>query len=113
MSVTDHRRLRVVAGAALLTIALAGCSGLGRTAVGTISYGSANERLVMVSNPLVTGCHSLGPAGATTVTNNTLVDIILYPSRDCSGDESTYLPTETSDDIAPGAPLWRSYSTVH
>jgi hypothetical protein len=113
MSVTDHRRLGVVAGAALLAIAVAGCSGLGRTAVGTISYESANERHVMVSNPPVKGCHRLGPAGATTVTNNTLVDIILYPGRDCSGDESTYLPTETSDTIAPGARPWRSYSTVH
>ena len=113
MAVTDHRRLGVAAGAALLTIAVAGCSGLGRTAVGTIAYGSADERYVMVSNPPVKGCHGLGPAGASAVANNTLVDIILYPGQDCSGDDSTYLPTETSDTVAPGGRLWRSYSLVH
>ncbi|MGI5404651.1 hypothetical protein ACQEVG_35370 [Streptomyces sp. CA-135486] len=113
MSVTHHRRFGVLAGAALLTIAVAGCSELGRTAVGTISYETPSARHVKVSNPPVKGCHSLGSVGATTVTNNTLVDIILHPSRDCSGDDTTYLPTETSDTIAPHAQPWRSYSLVH
>ncbi|MDQ0939069.1 hypothetical protein [Streptomyces sp. V1I1] len=113
MSVTDHRRLGVVAGAALLSIAVAGCSGLGRDAVGTISYQTEGDRHVMVSNPSVKGCHRLGSTGATEVTNNTLVDIVLYPNRDCSGDETTYLATTTSDRIAPRAPSWRSYTVVH
>ena len=113
MSVTDHRRLRVVAGARSLTIALAGCSGLGRTAVGTISYGSANERLVMVSNPLVSGCHSLGPAGATTVTNNTLVDIIQYQAGTAPGTSRRDPLTETSATTSRRRTAAASYSTVH
>ncbi|HZX39906.1 MAG TPA: hypothetical protein VFF37_16550 [Streptomyces sp.] len=113
MSVTDHRRLGVAAGAALLTIAVAGCSDLGRDAVGTISYETEGERLVMVSNPSVKGCHRLAPAGATEVINNTMVDIVLYPSPDCSGGDTTYLATESSNRIAPRAPAWRSYTIVH
>lgn len=113
MSVTDHRRLGVAAGAALLTIAVAGCSGLGRDAVGTIAYKTEGERYVMVSNPSVNGCHRLAPEGATEVANNTLVDIVLYPSPDCTGDETTYLPTESSNRLAPRALSWRSYTVVH
>ncbi|MBT2388343.1 hypothetical protein J7E87_02690 [Streptomyces sp. ISL-1] len=113
MSVTDQRRLRVAAGAALLTIAATGCSGLGRTAVGTVSYATEGERPVMVSNPLVTGCHRLAPAGATEVVNNTLVDMILYPSRNCSGHGTTYVATATSNRTAPRAPAWHSYTIVH
>lgn len=113
MSVTDHRRLRVAAGAALLTIAVTGCADLGRTAVGTISYKTEGERVAEVSNPSVKGCHRLEPTGATEVTNNTLVDIVLYPRQDCSGDETTYVATESSDRIAPRAPSWRSYTIVY
>lgn len=113
MSVTDHRRLGVAAGAALLTVAVTGCSALGRNAVGTISYSTEKNALVTVSNPLVTGCHRLGPAGAVRVINNTMVDMILYPGENCSGGTSTYVATTLSDNIAPVAKPWRSYSLVH
>ncbi|WP_327323205.1 hypothetical protein OG735_12340 [Streptomyces sp. NBC_01210] len=113
MSVTDHRRLRVAAGAVLLTLAVSGCSGLGRNAVGTISYSTENDRVVTVSNPLVTGCHRLGPAGAVKVFNNTLVDMVLYPNANCSRGTTTYVATTLSDNIAPVARPWRSYSLVH
>ncbi|TQK50366.1 hypothetical protein FBY35_0693 [Streptomyces sp. SLBN-118] len=113
MSVTDHRRLGIAAGAALLTIAVAGCSDLGRNAVGTVSYLTEEERVVTVSNPSVNGCHRFGPAGATEVANNTLVDLILYPNEDCSGDLTTYLATTVSDSIVPHAEPWGSYTLVH
>ncbi|MET7619281.1 hypothetical protein [Streptomyces sp. NPDC005408] len=113
MSVTHHRRLGVAAGAALLTLAVAGCSDLGRNAVGTISYLTEKERLVTVTNPLVEGCHRLGPAGAVEVTNLTMVDIVLYPNDDCSGDVTTYVATTTSDSIVPRARPWGSYTVVH
>lgn len=113
MAVTDHRRLGVAAGAALLTIALAGCSDLGRNGVGTISYETEKERVVTVSNPLVEGCHRFGPAGATEVVNNTLVDMVLYPNDDCSGDMTTYLATTLTDNIVPNTEPWGSYTLVH
>ncbi len=113
MSVTHHRRLAGAAGAALLTLAVAGCSGLGRTAVGTLTYETVRENTFTVSNPLVTGCHRLGLVGAAAIVNRTMVDIIVYPTPDCSGDESIYVATTTSDLVAPGARPWRSYSLVH
>lgn len=113
MSVTDHRRIGVAAGAALLTIAVAGCSGLGRNAVGTIEYVTERERVVTVTNPLVTGCHRLSPPGATAVSNKTLIDMVLYPNRECSGGMTTYVATASSDTIAPGARPWGSYTLVH
>ncbi|MFD3727064.1 hypothetical protein [Streptomyces sp. NPDC058671] len=108
-----RRRLTTATGAVLLTLAVAGCSGLGRTAVGTIEYETEREAAVMVTSPLVKGCHRLAPAGATKVENNTLVDIVLYPTRDCEGKDSTYLPSNSGDGIVPGSPPWRSYSVVH
>ncbi|AVZ72651.1 hypothetical protein SLUN_11055 [Streptomyces lunaelactis] len=113
MSVTDHRRLGAAVGAALLTLAVAGCSGLGRNAVGTISYGTERDALVTVSNPSVNGCHRLAPSGATVVVNNTMIDMVLYRNRDCSGSETIYLPTTLTDSIVPGAQPWRSYTLVH
>ncbi|WP_202533518.1 hypothetical protein [Streptomyces sp. SID3212] len=113
MSVTDHRRLGIAAGAVLLTFAVAGCSGLGRTSVGTIVYESQNRHEVQVSNPLVTGCHRLVPGGAVDLTNRTLVDMRMYLTPDCSGKSTTYIATTLSDVIAPGAAPWRSYTFVH
>ncbi|MER7662438.1 hypothetical protein [Streptomyces sp. NPDC096193] len=113
MSVTHCRRLAGAAGAAFLVVAVAGCSGLGRNAAGTIAYQTADQRHVTVSNPPVTGCHRLDAPGAVSVTNNTLVDLVLYPTPDCTGKDSTYLPTTLSDVIAPGARPWQSYSIVH
>ncbi|MGW6454972.1 hypothetical protein ACWF94_03455 [Streptomyces sp. NPDC055078] len=113
MSLTHHRRPARAAGAVLLILAAAGCSGLGRTAVGTVSYETARDRHVQVSNPLVRGCHRLDPDGAVSVHNNTLVDIVMYPTADCSGDQSAYVSTLSSNVIAPRAGRWLSYDTIH
>ncbi|MEO3972541.1 hypothetical protein [Streptomyces sp. CAU 1734] len=113
MSVTRHRPLTGAAAAVLLALAVTGCSGLGRTAVGTVSYDTADHKHVTVSNPLVVGCHQLVPAGAVGVLNDTLVDIIMYPTTDCSGGDSIYIASKTSDTRAPRAKSWRSYSLVH
>lgn len=45
------RRLGTAAGAALLTLAVAGCSGLGRTAVGTLTYETERDLVVTVTSP--------------------------------------------------------------
>ncbi|WP_435970691.1 hypothetical protein [Streptomyces sp. Qhu_M48] len=108
-----RRRLTTATGAVLLTFAVAGCSGLGRTMVGTLTYETERDLVVTVTSPSVNGCHRLAPSGATKVENNTLVDIVLYRTRDCKGGESTYLPTTLSDGIVPGSLPWRSYSVVH
>ncbi|MER7621359.1 hypothetical protein [Streptomyces sp. NPDC126503] len=108
-----RRRLTTATGAVLLTFAVAGCSGLGRSAVGTLTYETGNGAKVMVTSPSVKGCHRLAPAGATDVDNETLVDIILYQARDCRGTESTYLPSNSGNSITPGGQPWRSYSVVH
>ncbi|MEV7672302.1 hypothetical protein ACWDNT_07940 [Streptomyces sp. NPDC000963] len=108
-----RRRLTTATGAVLLTLAVAGCSGLGRTAVGTISYETEREVGVTVTSPSVKGCHRLAPSGATRVENNTLVDIVLYPTLDCRGKDSTYLPSDTTDEIVPETLPWRSYSVIH
>jgi hypothetical protein len=113
MSVPDHRHLGIAAGAVFLTLAVAGCSGLGRTAVGTIAYDTESERTVEVSDPLVTGCHGLTRGGAVKVTNRTLVDLVMYRTPDCTGKGTTYIATKLSDVIAPGAGPWRSYTLVH
>lgn len=113
MSVPDHRRLGITAGAAFLILAVAGCSDLGRTAVGTIVYDTEREHAVQVSNPLVTGCHRLTGGGAVKVTNRTLVDLVMYRTPDCTGGGTTYIATKLSDVIAPGAGPWRSYTLVH
>lgn len=113
MSVTDHRRLGIAAGAAFLTLTVAGCSGLGRTAVGNLTYDTSRDRRVQVSNPLVTGCHRIAPGGAVEVTNSTLVDLMMYRTPDCTGGSTTYIGATLSDVIAPGAGPWRSYTIVH
>ncbi|MFE0775375.1 hypothetical protein [Streptomyces sp. NPDC058861] len=108
-----RRRLTTATGAVLLTLAVAGCSGLGRTAVGTIEYETEREVGVQVTSPSVKGCHRLAPSGATKVENNTLVDIVLYRTRDCRGEDPTYLPSDTGDRIVPDTLPWRSYSVIH
>ncbi|MFI8823161.1 hypothetical protein [Streptomyces sp. NPDC053431] len=108
-----HRRLTIATGAALLSLAVAGCSGLGRSAVGTISYETGRELLVTVTSPSVKGCHRLAPTGATRIENNSLVDLQLYRTRDCRGDKPVYVATNTGDEITPGTLPWRSYSVVH
>ncbi|TLQ46627.1 hypothetical protein [Streptomyces marianii] len=109
----DHRRPGIVAGAVLLTTALAGCSGLGRTAVGTVNYEAGEDRVVTVSNPVVTGCHKLLPAGAVRIENATLIDLIAYRTPDCTGGGTTYIATTLFNNIAPGTQPWLSYRWVH
>ncbi|MGW1881902.1 hypothetical protein [Streptomyces sp. NPDC001970] len=110
---SDLRRPGIAAGAVLLTVAVAGCSGLGRTAVGTVTYETEGKRVVTVSNPGVNGCHRLAPTGAHRVENATLIDMIMYTTPDCKGAQSAYIPTTLFDNIAPGSPPWRSYTFVH
>ncbi|MER6911317.1 hypothetical protein ABT354_06565 [Streptomyces sp. NPDC000594] len=113
---TRRRRIAAVSGVALLVAAvatIAGCSGLGRTAVGTVEYETAAHRHVQINSPRVTGCHAVESPGAVRVLNNTLVDMIMYPTGDCSGKGSIYVPTTTSNVVAPGAGIWRTYSFVH
>ncbi|MER5849044.1 hypothetical protein ABT126_18790 [Streptomyces sp. NPDC002012] len=111
----DHRRRRlgIAAGTVLLTLTVAGCSGLGRTAVGPISYTTERDAVIMVNSPSVKGCHPLAPAGAKEVSNGTLIDIILYRTPNCTGPGTTYLATTLSDVNGAGALPWRSFSTVH
>ncbi|WP_338676044.1 hypothetical protein V1460_26035 [Streptomyces sp. SCSIO 30461] len=107
------RRPAIAAGTLLLTLAVAGCSGLGRTAVGTVIYETEDKRVVTVSNPVVTGCFPFIPKGAHRVENATLVDIFLYRKPNCQGPESGYIGTTLFDNIAPGTTPWLSYSFVH
>ncbi|MFF5568658.1 hypothetical protein ACFY7Z_11820 [Streptomyces sp. NPDC012623] len=114
MSVTQHRRLGLTAGAACLALtAVTGCSGLGRSALGTLAYETGQKRMVQVDSPPVRGCHRLAPAGAVAVTNRTLLDLVMYPTADCTGGNTIYIATATSDVIAPGSGPWRSYRVVH
>lgn len=108
-----RRRLGIAAQAVLLTLTVAGCSGLGRTAVGPVIYTTEQDAVVEVNSPSVKGCHRLVPEGAKEVSNDTLIDIILYPTPDCTGPGTTYLATTLSDVNAPDAKPWRSFSTVH
>ncbi|WP_329121855.1 hypothetical protein [Streptomyces sp. NBC_01353] len=108
-----HRRLGTAAGAALLTLSVAGCSGLGRTAVGTLTYETEREVVITVTSPSVNGCHRLAPSGVRRVENRTLNDIWLYQTLDCKGETPIYVATTLSDSIVPGTLPWRSYSVVH
>ncbi|MET9590313.1 hypothetical protein ABZY45_04995 [Streptomyces sp. NPDC006516] len=108
-----RRRTGVAAGAVLLTLVATGCSGLGRTAVGPVSYTTEGEKVVTVHSPSVKGCHKMTPAGAHAIDNRTLIDIILYPTRDCSGRSTAYVSTTFSDANAARALPWRSYRFVH
>lgn len=108
-----HRRLTIATGAALLTLAVTGCSGLGRSMVGTLEYETGRELAVTVTSPSVKGCHRLAPSGVTKIVNNTLVDIQLYRTRDCRGEKPTYVASSSGNEIAPGTLPWRSYSVIH
>ncbi|MER5896054.1 hypothetical protein [Streptomyces sp. NPDC001876] len=114
---TDRRRRRrhtgVAVGAALLTLGLTGCSGLGRTAVGPVIYTTERDRVISVNSPSVNGCHRLAPAGANEVANRTLIDMILYRTRDCTGAGTTYVATTLTDANSPRSLPWRSYRFVH
>ncbi|MBM7438325.1 hypothetical protein [Streptomyces sp. HB132] len=108
-----RRRAVTATGAALLTLAVAGCSGLGRTAVGPVSYTTGRDGVVTVHSPSVKGCHEMAPDGASKVENQTLIDMTLYTTRDCSGRGTAYVATTFTDTNAESAPIWRSYRFVH
>ncbi|MEV8564139.1 hypothetical protein AB0436_00850 [Streptomyces sp. NPDC051322] len=108
-----HRRLGAIAGALLLSLTVAGCSGLGRTAVGPITYVTPTDQTVTVHSPKVTGCHPLLRGGAKTVHNHTLIDMVLYPGRACTGKPTSYNATTLSIRVTPPLGVWRSYSLVH
>ncbi|NEE22241.1 hypothetical protein G3M58_89260, partial [Streptomyces sp. SID7499] len=50
-----RRRLGIAAGATLLALAASGCSGLGRTAVGPVTYTTGREAVLQVNSPSVRG----------------------------------------------------------
>lgn len=108
-----NRRRGIAAAAALLSLAATGCSGLGRTAVGTLTYETEREFVITQTSPSVEGCHRLAPSGVPRVENRTLNDIILYRTRNCTGKDPIYVATNTSDSIAPGSLPWRSFTVVH
>ncbi|WP_329458386.1 hypothetical protein [Streptomyces sp. NBC_01497] len=114
MFVNQHWRLAGATCAALLTAGLAGgCSDLGRTAVGPVDHLTSGDRVIQVNNPVVTGCHRFAPTGARAVENGTLVDLIAYPTLNCSGANADYIATTLTDTISAGNPPWRSYRFVH
>ncbi|MEU8530219.1 MULTISPECIES: hypothetical protein [Streptomyces] len=109
-----NRRLGIAAAAVLLSLAATGCSSLGRTAVGTLTYETEREFVITQTSPSVNGCHRLlAPSGVPRIENRTLNDIILYRTRNCQGKDPIYVATNTSDSIAPGSLPWRSYTVVH
>ncbi|GHB14390.1 MULTISPECIES: hypothetical protein [Streptomyces] len=108
-----RRRVGIAVGAALLTLTVTGCSGLGRTAVGPVTYTTERDRIVSENSPSVKGCHRMAPAGADKVANGTLIDMILYPTRDCTGRGTAYVATTFTDTNAPRSLPWRSYRFVH
>ncbi|MFC8229250.1 hypothetical protein [Streptomyces sp. NPDC057287] len=108
-----RRRAGIAAGAALLTLAATGCSGLGRTAVGPVSYTTDRDEVVTVHSPSVKGCHEMARGGARKVENRTLIDMIMYTTRDCSGRGTAYVATTFTDANAARALPWRSYRFVH
>ncbi|WP_031081857.1 hypothetical protein [Streptomyces sp. NRRL WC-3549] len=108
-----RRRTGLAAGTALLTLALAGCSGLGRTAVGPVTYTTERDQAVSTDSPSVKGCHRMEAAGANEVVNGTLIDMVLYRTPDCTGGDTIYVPTTVTDVKAPPSGPWRSYRFVH
>ncbi|MFF3287241.1 hypothetical protein [Streptomyces sp. NPDC003023] len=113
MSVIPQRHAAVAAATVLLALTAAGCSGLDRTAVGTFVYEGGHEHHTTVTSPRVAGCHHFEAPGAVGVENNTQTDAVVYPTDDCSGKESVYVPSMTADVPAPDAGPWLSYSFVH
>ncbi|MFG2431242.1 hypothetical protein [Streptomyces sp. NPDC048590] len=109
-----RRRTGIAAGAALvLCLTATGCSGLGRTAVGPVEYRTAEDEVVSVNSPSVKGCHEMEGDGAREVVNETKIDMILYPTPDCSGGGTTYVATTFTDINSPRNAPWRSYRFVH
>lgn len=108
-----RRRARIAAGAVLLALATTACSSLGRTSVGTVTYSIGADTDVKLTSPKVRGCHRLPPSGTTELYNNTLVDMVMYRTPDCTGKDTTYIGSRLANNTAPKAAPWRSYSFVH
>uniref|UniRef100_A0AAU2VB08 Lipoprotein n=1 Tax=Streptomyces sp. NBC_00003 TaxID=2903608 RepID=A0AAU2VB08_9ACTN len=108
-----RRRARIAAGAVLLVLVTTACSSLGRTSVGTVTYSIGADTYVKLTSPKVRGCHRLPPSGTTELYNNTLVDMVMYRTPDCTGKDTTYIGSRLANNTAPKAAPWRSYSFVH
>lgn len=111
----DLRRLRAGAGALLLLLGAAGCSGLTSKAVGSVVYTTPDNKVVQIDSPSVDGCHHLPPTGAKSVANKTLNDLVLHTGAGCKnlkGTESYYLATKTSNPGMPDAEPWMSFTVV-
>ncbi|MET7382151.1 hypothetical protein ABZT08_25575 [Streptomyces sp. NPDC005526] len=106
------RPLTAATGTALLGIALVACTD---QALGTITARNAAAAYrQVISNPAVGGCHRFAQ-GATHVDNFTQNDIILYQGDSCAepaNGQSTYLATQSSDNVVAGAAPWRSFTIV-
>ncbi|WFB06011.1 hypothetical protein LRS74_02395 [Streptomyces sp. LX-29] len=115
MILPPRRRGRAAVVAALfLTFAAAGCSDAGDAAIGTINYQTKHHHGT-ITNPTTDGCHALHPDGALKVENDTSADILLFTDPGCrqpKGTDVTYLATTLSDNPAPGAGAWHSFSIV-
>ncbi|CAM5502686.1 hypothetical protein [Streptomyces aurantiogriseus] len=108
------------AGAVVLLLAAAGCSG---SATGTIVYTTPADKEVTIQSPADDKCHRL-PGGARHVTNHTVDDIRLYANERCVltsagenqsgriGGESFYLGTQLSVAHTPGQSPWLSYRVI-
>jgi hypothetical protein len=113
MYVNQTGRLVGAACAVLVTAGLTGCSDLNRTAVGPIDHVTSRNRVIQVNNPVVKGCHHFGPTGARAVHNGSLVDLITYPTLNCTGPSVAYIATTLTNNVSAGRPAWRSYRFIH
>ncbi|MFI9613518.1 hypothetical protein ACIHCM_17940 [Streptomyces sp. NPDC052023] len=107
-----RRSLTALTGVVMLGLVVTACED---HALGTIELRTERESVEVLSDPSVKGCHRFRE-GVVHVNNQTLNDIILYTTPDCTepkGAESVYLPTETSDEAVRSTGLWRSFTVVH
>jgi hypothetical protein len=101
-------RLAALTGIALLGMALTACED---NASGQIMARNGVRPVQTLSNPPTSGCHRF-PEGVTHVSNDTLSDIVLYTTPDCTvpkGGESTYLSQQSADEVVRSTGLWRSF----
>ncbi|MFI5986351.1 hypothetical protein ACIBEA_36505 [Streptomyces sp. NPDC051555] len=115
---SHSRRIRVITGAAALLLTATACSGLGRSTVGTLTFrGQESPVELSYANTSVKGCHEIDvPKGATHVVNNTLVDVVLYRTPDCTKTDRAdgiYVATTMSNVTAPDSSPWHSFRVVH
>ncbi|MFJ4468126.1 hypothetical protein ACIP2X_11710 [Streptomyces sp. NPDC089424] len=107
-----RRSLTALTGVVALGLVVTACED---HALGTIEVRTERETVEILSDPPVEGCNRFRE-GVVHVNNQTLNDIILYTTPDCTeprGGQSVYLPTETSDEAVRATGLWRSFTVVH